>query len=286
MKKCPNCGSEMEADVNFCTVCGTDLRNISAANDQENLNSQSKDSSKSNSVNKLQENETFSRVTAAVKNFDKDSLWNWFVTSWKTPSANQKGEKWYGIVTILIEMVLFIWGTVFGIKKSIIQITGINTSNNTEFQNNFNQVFHSLTIDLFLAVFLLGAGVVVGSYFAHKFVNEKSPAFLDYTNKIVQLSNINAIVVLAVTLLSFIDYKGLISIISLLALFAGLLFLIAGAVSICEGHGENRDSFWGVIIYVIIMLVVAGVVCLILKNQVISQAQTIFGNFTKSFFNY
>ena len=49
MKKCPNCGSEMEADVNFCTVCGTDLRNVSAANDQENLNSQSKDSSKSNS---------------------------------------------------------------------------------------------------------------------------------------------------------------------------------------------------------------------------------------------
>ena len=37
VKKCPNCGSEMEADVNFCTVCGTDLRNVSAANDQENL---------------------------------------------------------------------------------------------------------------------------------------------------------------------------------------------------------------------------------------------------------
>ena len=28
MKKCPNCGALMEADVNFCTKCGTDLRNI------------------------------------------------------------------------------------------------------------------------------------------------------------------------------------------------------------------------------------------------------------------
>ncbi|RMC55625.1 zinc ribbon domain-containing protein [Lactobacillus sp. ESL0261] len=31
MKKCPNCGALMEADVNFCTKCGTDLRNINNA---------------------------------------------------------------------------------------------------------------------------------------------------------------------------------------------------------------------------------------------------------------
>lgn len=28
MKTCPNCGAKMEADVNFCTSCGTDIRNI------------------------------------------------------------------------------------------------------------------------------------------------------------------------------------------------------------------------------------------------------------------
>ena len=26
MKTCPNCGSKMDQDVNFCTNCGTDLR--------------------------------------------------------------------------------------------------------------------------------------------------------------------------------------------------------------------------------------------------------------------
>lgn len=28
MKTCPNCGSKMDQDVNFCTNCGTDLRNV------------------------------------------------------------------------------------------------------------------------------------------------------------------------------------------------------------------------------------------------------------------
>lgn len=28
MKTWPNCGSKMEADVNFCTKCGIDIRNV------------------------------------------------------------------------------------------------------------------------------------------------------------------------------------------------------------------------------------------------------------------
>lgn len=28
MKTCPNCGSKMDVDVNFCTNCGTDIRNV------------------------------------------------------------------------------------------------------------------------------------------------------------------------------------------------------------------------------------------------------------------
>lgn len=28
VKTCPNCGAEMEADVNFCTECGNDIKNV------------------------------------------------------------------------------------------------------------------------------------------------------------------------------------------------------------------------------------------------------------------
>ena len=38
MKTCPNCGSKMDVDVNFCTNCGTDIRNVpvdSTMNSQE-----------------------------------------------------------------------------------------------------------------------------------------------------------------------------------------------------------------------------------------------------------
>ena len=28
MKTCPNCGSKMKVDINFCTFCGSDIRNV------------------------------------------------------------------------------------------------------------------------------------------------------------------------------------------------------------------------------------------------------------------
>lgn len=34
MKTCPNCGSKMESNVNFCTNCGTDIRNVPLDSDK------------------------------------------------------------------------------------------------------------------------------------------------------------------------------------------------------------------------------------------------------------
>ena len=33
MKKCPKCGAQMSSDTNFCTECGTDLRNVPVSNE-------------------------------------------------------------------------------------------------------------------------------------------------------------------------------------------------------------------------------------------------------------
>lgn len=295
MKKCPNCGSEMESDVNFCTVCGTDIRNIPVESNQtssevkgEKVDTQKIIKDEPKQSNESQPSQTVSRVTEAVKNFDKDSLWNWFVTSWKTPSKDQKSEKWYGIVILLLEMLLFAWATGFGLKKMIVQISGINLNlNNDQFSNNFNSLFQTLTVDLFLAVLILGAGVIVGSYFAHKFVYESNSnvPFFDYINKIVQLSNINVILVIGLSLLSFIDYKGLISIINTLVVFVALVFLLAGAAAIRRNEENSRDYFWGEIIYAIIVLVAVGIAWMIVKNQLISQFQSIMGNIGKMFMN-
>lgn len=295
MKKCPNCGSEMESDVNFCTVCGTDIRNIPVESNQTSSEVEDKkvDTQKiikdePKQPNESQPNQTISRVTEAVKNFDKDSLWNWFVTSWKTPSKDQKSEKWYGIVILLLEMLLFAWATGFGLKKMIVQISGINlNSNDNQFSNNFNSLFQTLTVDLFLAVLILGAGVIVGSYFAHKFVYESNSnvPFFDYINKIVQLSNINVVLVIGLSLLSFIDYKGLISIINTLVTFVALVFLLAGAAAIRRNEENSRDYFWGEIIYAIIVLVAVGIAWMIVKNQLISQFQSMMGNIGKMFMN-
>lgn len=145
MKTCPNCGSKMEADVNFCTVCGTNIKDVPldgaqpveqlapqapvnpqpqpvqqpnsqptqpVQNQEQNLQNTARTQNiQQSNINNVQPNqqqstqqsvqntqpsqasqvasETFSKVSSAVKNFDKESLWKWFVTSWRTPSAQR-----------------------------------------------------------------------------------------------------------------------------------------------------------------------------------------------------
>lgn len=89
MKTCPNCGAKMEADVNFCTSCGTDIRNV-PLDSVQNVEPESVVSDPSELERRTyraaqnaesQASQALGKVSEAVKNFDKESLWKWFVTS-------------------------------------------------------------------------------------------------------------------------------------------------------------------------------------------------------------
>ena len=207
MKTCPNCGAKMEADVNFCTSCGTDIRNV-PLDSVQNVEPESVVSDPSELERRTyraaqnaesQASQALGKVSEAVKNFDKESLWKWFVTSWKTPSADQHGEKWYGIAVLLLEMILFAWSMSAGIKKIVYTSIPMNLPKFA--QEKIDSFIHGLGFDVFFLVLIIGAGVIVGSYVAHKFVYNEVPQIFEYINKIVQLSNINVFVVLVLAFL-------------------------------------------------------------------------------------
>lgn len=319
MKTCPNCGSKMEADVNFCTVCGTNIKDVpldgaqpvqpashpvnpqpvqepaqptqqqpaqsvqsTASNEvqPEQNNAQTQNSQPQSSQQPQQINDTFSKVssqiTTAVKNFDKESLWKWFVTSWKTPSAEQHGEKWYGVATLLVEIILFTIGLTAGSKR--FAMDQVPAEYRSELGSRISSVIHTFGFDIFLTLVVLCAGIIVSSYLSSKFAHGTTVSFLQYTNKVVQMSNLSAIIVIVMSLLLFFDIKGTIAVTSLLMSFTVLLFLIAAGFCIKDGPKTARDPFYGVILYIILTAIVVIIVFAIFGNQISTQTQQMFNS--------
>lgn len=301
MKTCPNCGAKMEADVNFCTSCGTDIRNVSVDSVQNtNMESSNNMGNEESVVSEPvqaeqrvyrtahtaenQASQAFGKVSEAVKNFDKESLWKWFVTSWKTPSADQHGEKWYGIAVLLLEMILFAWSMSAGIKKIVYDYLPMSLPNFA--QEKINGFIHGLGFDIFFLVLIMGVGVIAGSYLAHRFVYNEAPQIFNYINKIVQLSNVNVFIVLVLVFLCFTSLKSATMPITLLMLLSAILYVIAAAFTIREDYAGNRDYFYGVILYLVIVAIAIAIAYMIFKGQLISQVQQAFNVDISKYFNF
>jgi len=301
VKTCPNCGAKMEPEVNFCTSCGTDIRNVPLDNMQnpstESLNNSGVEEPAVSEIpsadrrayraaqsSEQQTGQTFEKISEAVKNFDKESLGKWFITSWKTPSAEQQGEKWYGIAVLLLEMILFAWSMSAGIKKIVYSSIPINLPNFA--QEKINSFIHSLGFDIFFLVLIMGAGVIAGSYIAHKFVYSESIDIFNYINKIVQLSNINVFVVAILAFFCFTSLKTATMPIVLLMILSSILYVIAAAFAIREDYAGNKDYFYGVILYLIIVAVSIAIAYMIFKGQLITQVQQAFNVDISKYFNF
>lgn len=327
MKTCPNCGSKMEADVNFCTVCGTNIKDVPldgaqpveqlapqapvnpqpqpvqqpnsqptqpVQNQEQNLQNTARTQNiQQSNINNVQPNqqqstqqsvqntqpsqasqvasETFSKVSSAVKNFDKESLWKWFVTSWRTPSAQQQGEKWYGIATLLVEILLFSIGFTHGLKATVMPSVSGGLFSFTGLQSKADNAMSGLGIIVFIALVVLSFGIITASYFSSKFVHGKTVEFTSYVNKVVQLSNLSAILVLAISILMFINFSGTAGLSILLMVFTTMLFLFAAGAEVLDGPKTKRDTFNGVILYIILVLILILIVIGIFGQQISSQ---------------
>ena len=116
MKKCPNCGASMDADVNFCTNCGTKLI-------EENINTSVEKTTRVEPVFQTPAQPQRMRSTSD-RSVKMHNYWQWLVASWKRPTGEQSAEKWYGIATILGEILLFVLGISVALNGSISGIFG------------------------------------------------------------------------------------------------------------------------------------------------------------------
>lgn len=112
MKKCPQCGAIMDKDVNFCTSCGYDLRNISVQKEETVSTTEVKNSPK------IEAEQTKSELPVGNNTNNSKgqylSYWQWCIDSWRNPGTSSVNvANWYGWLTILIKDALIVLGLYF-----------------------------------------------------------------------------------------------------------------------------------------------------------------------------
>ena len=261
MKKCPNCGASMDADVNFCTNCGTKLI-------EENINTSVEKTTRVEPVFQTPAQPQRMRSTSD-RSVKMHNYWQWLVASWKRPTGEQSAEKWYGIATILGEILLFVLGISVALNGSI---SGIFGSTGGSFTTQ-------VLFELFLFLALAGLGKIVGVMFGRIFIFQTKTDIYTLINKIAQISGINAIIIVVAfvcCILGANNYRFAV----LLAIIALFIFDFACILFTVKGQNEKRDSFYGLLISVgislLIVLILIGIFGNALKDQIQSLISSAF----------
>ena len=314
MKTCPNCGSKMDVDVNFCTNCGTDIRNVpvdSTMNSQEvkpepevqpeqpvmQTRREQKSANRSETNNSVQNNSVQpaqpAQQTSNIQQpaFDSEAvkahaanMWQWFVTSWKHPFADQSGEKWYGWVTLLVENILLVLGLYICVNKYSQSQLGDSEMGQAaqSFVTNFST---SLLFELFLYLILVIAAMIAAAYYAHKFVYGPTENLFDFINRIVSCSNLSAIFYVISFICLIIGSEDMIKIGMPLASTAMVIFSLATyTVVVGDPTPAVKDKFYGLLIVVIIQLIVMYVLGKIFGSAVYNQIQQLIHSSTNGMF--
>ncbi|MDF7639545.1 zinc ribbon domain-containing protein [Lactobacillus sp. ESL0791] len=265
MKKCPKCGSLMESSVNFCTNCGTDIRNVVVE----------KETSTDNASFKAQETvsrENIQQVSSSTPSA-WSSYWQWFVESWKHPFAEQDGENWYGWVTLVAESFLLVIGLYVCMSNSVHQYFG----RFTEEMPSLSGLSFSATIELFFLLVLLEAALLGAGYLAYMFIYNKIRSFWSFTNHVVQSANLNAIfTVLAFLMLLMGASSSSLAFLLLLLIF--IIFIGALYVVILGDPKPARDKMYGLLIFIGLVLVVSIVWGNIAYNTVLAPITSFFND--------
>lgn len=233
MKICPNCHSQMANDKNFCTNCGAKLRSSSeqTVNTTKKLINQNEESKVQQNISVQPENANSPQTSST--NIDFENYWHWLVNSWKKPMQFQESEKWYGIITFVLEDLLFVIGLWVGTNSAL---------------GGFGQVDGVTAFKMFMFLILMSVGTLGSSYIGNYFVySSKRESVVDYINKVAHISNLNMILMVLAFLLFLVgSIKGGL----FLSVVASIIFLLAAGVQITAKKNPSRDKFYGLLIFV------------------------------------
>ena len=299
MKTCPNCGSKMDVDVNFCTNCGTDIRNVpvdSTMSSQEvkpepevqpeqpvmQTRREQKSANQSETNNSVQNNSVQPDQPAQQTSntqqpaFDSEAvkahaanMWQWFVTSWKHPFADQNGERWYGWVTLLVEDFLIGLGLFIGEQRATGAVDSM-LGNSNLMSGSANFTFGTV-IEIILFLALAEAAWILAAHLTYKVIYGKSKDFLELTNHVVQTSNLSAIfIVVYFVFMALMGPAGIV-ISTIMLWLAAVFFSMALTVVVLGDQNPIHDKFYGYFLFIALQFITGVILFLIIGGTIFSQ---------------
>lgn len=257
MKECPNCHAEMGADVNFCTNCGTDLRQVAVSEEKP---APAAPEPKAAPVQEA-EVKTEGQASSQVENV-LSTYWQWLLHAWKKPAEAVAAEKWYGLTTLILEDLFFILAGLTGMNKlasSLITSYPYLSSIITELKSS---AFSYVVISV-----VLGQVVVLAiNYFAMKHFAKSEFDFLGYLNRYAHLSAYSLILNVLFWLFALTGSLGPQGIVLSMTAVVGFLALI---YVLLEEKAEKIDQMqFALVISIIVLIVVMIVVNMFFKDFV------------------
>ena len=255
MKECPNCHAEMGANVNFCTNCGTDLRQVAVSEEKP---APAAPEPKAAPVQEA-EVKAESQASGQAKNV-LSTYWQWLLHAWKKPAEAVAAEKWYGLTTLILEDLLFILAGLTGMNKlasSLITKYPYFSSVITELKSSFSSY-------VIISVVLGQVVVLAINYFAMKRFAKSEFDFLGYLNRYAHLSAYSLILNVLFWLFALTGSLVLQEIALGMTAVVGFLALI---YVLLEEKAEKIDQMqFALVISIIVLIIVMIVVNMVFKE--------------------
>lgn len=278
MKECPNCHAEMGADVNFCTNCGTDLRQVAVSEEKPAPAAPEPKAAPVQEAEVKAEGQADGQASGQVENV-LSTYWQWLLHAWKKPAEGMAAEKWYGLTTLILEDLFFILAGLTGMNKlasSLITSYPYASSIITELKSSF---FSYVMISV-----VLGQVVVLAiNYFAMKRFAKSEFDFLGYLNRYAHLSAYSLILNVLLWLFALMGSLGLQVIVLNMTAVVGLLALI---YVLLEEKTEKIDQMQFALVISIIVLIVVMIVVHMFFKELVSKIAFVTNQSVNSLFGH
>lgn len=303
MKKCPKCGAQMPNDTNFCTECGADLRNVTANEETkqptetfEPNGTVEKETEQQTSQNTQQATQQAAANQQPVKrSIDTEqaketaaNYWKWLLGSWIHPTDTEMPtSKWFGVVSIVIEIFLFCASFFTLVQKAISYVNRVagnainalsslvgNQSQNVGDLLHFNAF--GTSFEIFVVLILLNAAVLGAVYGINCWVFREKENFFDFINRFAHYTNVILIVNLLLFLFALISNAYIMM--SVILIVSCFVYVLGMTMTVVTRQGSQRlDRLYGAVFVAVIILIAFVILCTICGTAVDVAVKTLSG---------
>ncbi|WP_251717068.1 zinc ribbon domain-containing protein [Lactobacillus agrestimuris] len=278
MKTCPKCGAKMEADVNFCTECGTDIRNVpveeveitqTVTRSEESVAQTNAPKRSEQATEKIDSQSQVAGLgqdfAQSMKSFDVNNMWQWFVNSWKHPFAEQNADKWYGWITLLAEDILVALGLFIGSQRATSSILG------QDFAGSTSRFTFGMALELIFFLLLTQAAWIGAAYLSYKVIYNQNKNFLQLTNHIVQTSNLSAIFIVVYFVFMLLAGPGGVVMSTIMIWLSVALFGMALTVVVVGDPNPVHDKLYGYLLFLVLQFITGAIMTILIFSTVLGQ---------------